>query len=75
MTDFNNSQIDEMSFETAYDLLEEVLTQLESGELPLEASVAMYERGKLLSAHCQTLLDEAETRIQKIDDAGNLTEM
>lgn len=72
MTDFDNTQIDNMTFETAYDLLEEVLTQLESGELPLEESVTMYERGKLLSAHCQTLLDDAETRIQKIDDAGNL---
>ena len=75
MTEFDNSQIETMSFETAYDLLEDVLTQLESGALPLEESVAMYERGKLLSAHCQTLLDNAETRIQKIDDAGNLVDL
>ena len=65
--------INELSFEQAYDQLEDVLAQLESGELALEESVAMYEKGKLLSARCQTLLDNAELRIKKLDDDGSLS--
>lgn len=65
--------INELSFEKAYDELEEVIAKLESGEMSLEEAVALYERGRQLSAHCQTLLDKAELRIQKLNDNGSLT--
>ena len=44
---------------------------MESGELPLEQSVALYERGQKLSAHCQALLEEAELKIKLVDEAGS----
>ena len=52
--------INELSFEQAFDQLEEVIARLESGELSLEESVTLYEQGKQLSARCQQLLDDAE---------------
>jgi exodeoxyribonuclease VII small subunit len=67
------TDISALSFERAYEELEAVIAKLESGELALEESVTLYERGKQLSARCQTLLDNAELRIQKLSDDGKLT--
>jgi exodeoxyribonuclease VII small subunit len=61
--------INTMSFEAAYSALEETVTRLESGELALEESVDLFERGRRLSAHCQHLLDQAELRVRRIDEA------
>jgi exodeoxyribonuclease VII small subunit len=59
-----------LSFEAAYAELEEIITRLDSGDLPLEDSVALFERGRKLAAHCQSLLDNAELRVsQLLDDA------
>lgn len=66
--------IKDLSFEEAYQELDSVRTQLESGDLSLEQSVTMYEKGKLLSAHCQNLLDNAELRIKKLENDGSLSE-
>jgi exodeoxyribonuclease VII small subunit len=65
--------INELSFEQAYYELETIVTRLESGDLPLEQAVTLYEQGRLLAAHCQKLLDSAELRIQKLADDGKLT--
>ncbi|MCA9913605.1 MAG: exodeoxyribonuclease VII small subunit [Anaerolineae bacterium] len=65
--------INELSFEQAFDQLEEVIARLESGELSLEESVTLYEQGKQLSARCQQLLDDAELRVKKIADDGSIT--
>ena len=64
------SDISELSFETAFDELEQIVTRLESGELSLEESVAQFERGRALSEHCQSLLDKAELRVNKLTDSG-----
>jgi exodeoxyribonuclease VII small subunit len=53
------------TYETAYARLETVLAQLESGDLPLEASLALYEEGAQLAKICATLLDEAELRVRQ----------
>lgn len=66
------SNIDEHSFETAYAELEELIAQLESGELPLEDSVTLFERGRKLSDHCQALLDKAELRVNQLTDEGDV---
>lgn len=66
--------INELSFESAYNELEEVITKLESGQLSLEESLNLYERGKQLSAHCQALLENAELRIKRLEDDGTLSE-
>lgn len=56
----------EMTFEEALAELEEIVGGLEGGRVPLEASIAMYERGDALRAHCDALLKKAEARIEKI---------
>ena len=66
------SDIQELSFETAFEELETIIERLDSGELPLDESVSLYERGRQLATRCQTLLDEAELRVQKLMDDGNL---
>ena len=65
--------INELSFEQAYSQLEEVVAKLESGEMNLEESVSLFEQGKQLAAHCQSLLDKAELRVKKLSDDGSLT--
>jgi exodeoxyribonuclease VII small subunit len=64
--------LNELSFEAAYAELQQIVGQLESGELPLEDSVALYERGRHLSAHCQRLLDQAELRVSQLMTDGRL---
>ena len=59
-----------LSYEEAYDALEALVARMESGELPLEQSVALYERGQKLAAYCQALLEEAELKIKLVDEAG-----
>ena len=59
-----------LSYEAAYQELEALVARLESGEMSLEDSVALYERGQRLSAHCQALLEEAELKITTVDDAS-----
>ena len=58
--------IGEMSFEQALKALEDVVRRLETGDVPLEESIGLYERGDALRAHCQTRLDAAQARIEKI---------
>ena len=55
-----------MSFEDALRSLEEVVRKLESGEVPLDDSIGLYERGESLRKHCQARLDAAQARIEKI---------
>ena len=58
--------ISEMSFEDALRALEGVVRRLESGEVPLDESIDLYERGEKLRGHCQARLDAAQARIEKI---------
>lgn len=57
----------DLSFEQALDELDALVRQMESGELPLEASIAAYRRGAELAQHCQTRLAQAEQEISKLD--------
>ncbi len=66
------NELQQMPFEAAYAELETIILQLESGELPLDQSVTLFERGRVLAAHCQTLLDSAELRVNQISDSGEL---
>jgi exodeoxyribonuclease VII small subunit len=58
--------ISQMTFEDALRALEDVVRQLESGEVPLDESIGLYERGEQLRKHCQARLDVAQARIEKI---------
>ena len=55
-----------MSFEAALAELEGIVEQLERGEVELEKSIAMYERGAALKAHCETRLKDAQLKVDKI---------
>ena len=73
----NQSEIDvgQVSFERAIEELESIVRRLEDGKVPLEESVAIYERGEALKRRCEDLLRQAEARVQKItlDASGNPT--
>ena len=60
------SDMAERSFEEAWAELEGILERLERGELTLDESVALFERGRALAAHCQGLLDQAELRVREL---------
>ena len=55
-----------MSFEEAMAALEAVVTALEKGEVPLEQSIALYDRGAALKAHCAGKLAQAEEKVELI---------
>ena len=55
-----------LPFEKAIEELENIVRRLERGEVPLEESIAIYERGEALKRHCEALLKRAEARIEKI---------
>ncbi|WP_299360662.1 exodeoxyribonuclease VII small subunit [uncultured Paracoccus sp.] len=59
-------EIEAMSFEDAMKELETTVTKLEHGEATLEQSIALYERGAKLRAHCERRLREAEERVERI---------
>jgi len=56
----------EMAFEEAMAALEAVVSQLERGEVKLEESIALYERGAALKARCEVLLADAQEKVEKI---------
>ena len=60
------SDVDKMSFEDAIKELETVVGQLERGDVALDESIALYERGAALRARCETKLKEAEEKVAKI---------
>ena len=55
-----------MSFEIALQELETIVTRLEQGQVDLEDSIALYERGQALKTHCEAKLKAAEGRLEKI---------
>jgi exodeoxyribonuclease VII small subunit len=59
-------------FEAAIAELEAVVKRLEEGDLPLEQSLALYERGVQLSRFCHARLEDAERRIEILNERGKL---
>jgi exodeoxyribonuclease VII small subunit len=62
----DHSDIRSMSFEQALKELEAIVERLEKGNVELEASILIYERGEALKAHCDALLRKAEAKVEKI---------
>jgi len=62
----DNADIKAMSFELALKELETIVDRLEKGDVELEESIVIYERGETLRAHCDGLLRQAEARVEKI---------
>jgi exodeoxyribonuclease VII small subunit len=63
--------ISAMSFEQALAALEQIVQALERGDVPLDQSITLYERGEALRAACQQRLDAAQARIERIVTAAD----
>ena len=61
-----DKKITDLTFEEALKQLEEIVQRLEKGQVDLEDSIAIYEKGTALKAHCEAKLKDAEARIEKI---------
>ena len=70
-----NADVKTLTFEKALAELESIVQKLERGDVPLEESVAIYERGEALKRRCEELLRQAEARVEKItlDASGKPT--
>jgi len=66
MADETNADVTRLQFEKALAELESIVQKLERGDVALEESVAIYERGEALKRRCEELLRQAEARVEKI---------
>ena len=64
------NKIENLTFEQAFAELEETVRKLEAGGLTLEESLALFERGQALAAHCNTHLDQAELQVRQLSPEG-----
>jgi exodeoxyribonuclease VII small subunit len=72
MTDTNQTpDIAALPFEKALQELEQIVGQLERGDVPLEQSIEIYERGNKLKAHCEALLKKAELKVEVITQSAD----
>ena len=62
----SDTPVDEMSFEAAMAELEKVVGQLERGDVALEESISLYERGAALKKRCEAKLNEAQEKVAAI---------
>lgn len=62
--------MEDLTFEQAYEQLEQAVQQLEAGDLTLAESIALFERGKNLADLCDRLLNEAELRVRQLTSNG-----
>ncbi|MEM9714971.1 MAG: exodeoxyribonuclease VII small subunit [Pseudomonadota bacterium] len=62
----SDKPVEEMSFEDAMGELEALVTRLENAQVPLEESIALYDRGAKLKAHCEARLKAAEEKVAQI---------
>jgi exodeoxyribonuclease VII small subunit len=72
MTEQPQADIAALSFEAAYAELSQLIEAMESGDLTLAESVAQYERGHQLAAHCDRLLEQAELRVNQLNVNGQI---
>jgi len=75
MAENTHTDVQKLTFERAIEELESIVKRLEEGKVPLEESVAIYERGEVLKHRCEELLRQAEARVEKItlDASGKPT--
>ncbi|MEM1284658.1 MAG: exodeoxyribonuclease VII small subunit [Pseudomonadota bacterium] len=66
MSDTDQTALNEMTFEAAMAELERIVDRLERGDVALEDSIAIYERGEALKSRCEALLKAAEERVEAI---------
>ena len=71
MAENTQADVSKLTFERALEELESIVKRLEDGKVPLEESVAIYERGEALKRRCEELLRQAEARVDKITTDTN----
>jgi exodeoxyribonuclease VII small subunit len=62
----STTPVEQLSFEAALRELEAIVSRLEQGEVDLDDSIALYERGQALKLHCEQKLKSAESRLEKL---------
>ena len=65
-----DAKIDELSYEQAFEELQKIVAELEEEIQDLDKAVERFERGQALAAHCATLLDKAELKVQALTEDG-----
>jgi exodeoxyribonuclease VII small subunit len=71
-----NKSVDGLTYEQAFQELQAVVEKLEAGDLPLQESLELFERGQALSARCGSLLEQAQLRLSELSagEDGTITE-
>lgn len=65
----DNPEISALGYEQARDELVGIVRALESGQAPLEDTLALWERGEALAAHCRSILDSAQQRLVRVQSS------
>lgn len=68
-------ETEQLTFEQALEELETIVNKLEAGDLTLEESLALFERGQHLAALCNQQLDEASLRVEQLTAEGEIVEL
>jgi exodeoxyribonuclease VII small subunit len=66
---------EELKFEEALSRLNSIVSRLEEGELTLEESLALFEEGQSLAAHCTQLLEQAELKVEALTADGEILQI
>lgn len=66
--DFDNSFIEKLSYEESYSIMQDILEKLENGNIKLDESLRLYEKGILLYRHCNKIIDEAHLKITMFNE-------
>jgi exodeoxyribonuclease VII small subunit len=64
-----NPEVEALSFEDSFAQMQAIVEQLEEGDIPLEAAIVTFERGMQLAQHCNTLLEQAQLRVQALEES------
>lgn len=70
-----NQNIEELAFEQALEALEETIGLLEAGNLTLEESLKLFERGQKLASHCNAQLELAVLKVEQLTADGEIVEV
>ncbi len=69
------NDIEELNFEEALAKLDEIVSQLEDGELTLEESLSLFEQGQMLAGRCTSLLQDAELKVESLTADGEIVDI
>lgn len=70
-----SNEVAELSFEEALTELDDIVAKLEAGDLTLEESLSLFERGQKLASRCNKQLDEASLRVEQLSEDGEIVEI